>query len=100
MPYLAVFFVSLIMRREYLHRVVSACDLSVGAPLTTYPMMPARAMSRPRTHMSATARPEESQPRTTMMHVLLWPTTVLETGPDCAMMKNWETLMRTARAPD
>ena len=35
-----------------------------------------------------------------MVQVLTWPTTVLETGPVWAMMKNWEMLMSEAKAPD
>lgn len=35
-----------------------------------------------------------------MVQVLTWPTTVLETGPVCAMMKNWEMLMSAAKQPD
>lgn len=46
------------------------------------------------------ARPDVAQPSATMEHVLTWPTTVLDTGPVCAMMKNWEMLMREAKPPD
>lgn len=45
-------------------------------------------------------RPETNQPRATMVQVFRWPTTVLETAPVCAMMKNWEMLMREAKKPD
>ena len=48
----------------------------------------------------ATMTPETNQPRATMVQVFKWPTTVLDTAPVCAMMKNWEMLMREAKRPD
>jgi hypothetical protein len=50
--------------------------------------------------LSPTARPDVTQPRATMEHVFTWPTTVLETGPVCAMMKNCDMLMMQAKNPD
>jgi hypothetical protein len=50
--------------------------------------------------LSPMARPETIQPSDTMVHVLTWPTTVLETGPVWATMKNCEMLIREANAPD
>jgi hypothetical protein len=35
-----------------------------------------------------------------MEHVLTWPTTVLDTGPVWAMMKNCDILMMHAKNPD
>lgn len=63
-------------------------------------MMPPMAVNTPRIDLSAMARPEVIQPSATMVHVLTWPTTVLETGPVWAMMKNWEMLMSAAKPPD
>ncbi len=63
-------------------------------------MMPPRAVRTPKIDLSPMARPEEAQPRATMVHVLTWPTTVLETGPVWAMMKNCEMLIRAAKNPD
>lgn len=57
-------------------------------------------MTTPSTDLSATARPEESQPRATMVHVFTWPTTVLDTGPVWAMIKNWDILIMQAQKPD
>lgn len=54
----------------------------------TYPTIPPTAMNTPRTDLSPMARPEVIQPRATMVHVFTCPTTVLETGPVWAMMKN------------
>jgi hypothetical protein len=67
---------------------------------TTYAMMPPIAINTPRTDLSPMALPEVAQPRATIVQVLTWPTTVLETGPVWAMMKNWEMLMRDAKKPD
>lgn len=63
-------------------------------------MIPPRAINTPRTDLSPTARPEEAQPRATMVHVLTCPTTVLETGPVCAMMKNCDMFIKDAKTPD
>jgi hypothetical protein len=52
------------------------------------------------TDLSLTARPEVIHPRATMEHVFTWPTTVLDTGPVCAMMKNWDMLITQAKKPD
>lgn len=66
----------------------------------TYNIIPESAMKTPITDLSATARPEESQPRVTMVHDFTWPTTVLETGPVWAMIKNWDILIIQAQKPD
>lgn len=66
----------------------------------TYAIIPPTATNTPSTDLSPMARPETSQPRPTMVHVLTCPTTVLETGPVWAMMKNCEMLMREAKRPD
>ncbi len=63
-------------------------------------MMPPMAMSTPTTLLSPTARPDVIQPRATIEHVLTWPTTVEETGPVWAMMKNWDMLIMQAKKPD
>lgn len=63
-------------------------------------MIPPIATITPSTDLSPMARPEVAQPRATMEHVLTWPTTVLETGPVWAIMKNWEMLMSEAKPPD
>ena len=57
-------------------------------------------MKTPITDLSPTARPEVIQPRATIVQVFTWPTTVLETGPVCAMMKNWDMLIMQAKKPD
>lgn len=66
----------------------------------TYQMIPAIAMNTPDTDLSPIARPDVIQPSATIVHVLTWPTTVLDTGPVCAMMKNCEMLMSAAKPPD
>lgn len=63
-------------------------------------VIPAMATTTPKMDLSAMGRPETNQPRATMVQVFRWPTTVLETAPVCAMMKNWEMLMREAKKPD
>ena len=63
-------------------------------------MMPPIAMKTPITDLSPTARPDVSQPKATMEQVLTCPTTVLDTGPVCAMMKNWDILIMQANMPD
>lgn len=63
-------------------------------------MIPPIAINTPITDLSPTARPEVIQPRATMEQVLTWPTTVLETGPVWAMMKNWDMLIMQAKNPD
>ena len=62
--------------------------------------MPPMAMKTPTMDLSPIARPDTIQPRATMVHVFRWPTTVLETGPVWAIMKNCEMLMSEAKAPD
>src|SRR3569833_466631 len=66
----------------------------------TYAMMPPSATKTPRTDLSPIALPDVAHPKATMVHVLTWPTTVLDTGPVCAMMKNCEMLIRDANSPD
>lgn len=66
----------------------------------TYDIIPERAMITPRTDLSVAGRPEVIQPRETMVHVFTWPTTVLDTGPVWAMMKNWDMLIMQAQRPD
>tara|TARA_R110002060_G_scaffold10433_3_gene15507 strand:- start:990 stop:1181 length:192 start_codon:yes stop_codon:yes gene_type:complete len=63
-------------------------------------MMPPMAMKTPTMDLSPTARPEVIQPSATMEQVLTCPTTVLDTGPVWAMMKNWEILITQANKPD
>ena len=63
-------------------------------------MIPPTAMKTPRTDLSPTERPEVAQPSAMMVQVLRWPTTVLDTGPVWAMMKNWEMLISDAKPPD
>lgn len=63
-------------------------------------MIPPMAMKTPITDLSPTARPEVIQPRATMEQVFTCPTTVLETGPVWAMMKNWDMLIMQAKKPD
>lgn len=58
------------------------------------------ATTTPKMDLSPMGRPETNQPRATMVQVFRWPTTVLDTAPVCAMMKNWEMLMREAKKPD
>jgi hypothetical protein len=60
-------------------------------------MMPPMAIKTPITDLSPTARPDVSQPKATMEQVF---TTVLDTGPVCAMMKNWDILIMQANMPD
>lgn len=62
--------------------------------------MPESAMATPSTDLSTIARPEVTQPNVTTVHVFTWPTTVLDTGPVCAMIKNWEMLIIQAQNPD
>lgn len=66
----------------------------------TYAMMPPMATTTPMTALSPTARPEDNQPSPTIEQVFTCPTTVLETGPVCAMMKNCDMLMMQAKRPD
>jgi hypothetical protein len=54
----------------------------------TYAIIPPMATKTPRTDLSPTDRPDVAQPSATMVHVFKCPTTVLETGPVLAMMKN------------
>jgi hypothetical protein len=63
-------------------------------------MMPPMAIKTPITDLSPTARPDVSQPKATMEQVFTCPTTVLDTGPVCAMMKNWDILIMQANMPD
>lgn len=65
----------------------------------TYEIMPPIAMKTPRMLLSPTVRPLVIQPRATIEHVLTCPTTVLETGPVWATIKNCDKLMREAKAP-
>ena len=58
------------------------------------------AMKTPITDLSPTARPDVIQPRATIEQVFTWPTTVLDTGPVCAIMKNWDMLIKHAKMPD
>jgi hypothetical protein len=66
----------------------------------TYDIIPPTAMRIPITDLSAAPRPETAQPSATIVQVFTWPTTVLDTGPVCAMMKNWDMLMVQAKRPD
>jgi hypothetical protein len=65
-----------------------------------YAIIPPIATKTPMIDLSPTARPEVIQPIATMEHVLTWPTTVLDTGPVWAMMKNWDILIMQAKNPD
>lgn len=55
---------------------------------STHAIMPPMAIRTPMTDLSPMARPDIIQPRPTIVQVLTWPTTVLDTGPVWAMMKN------------
>lgn len=66
----------------------------------SYIVIPPMATMTPKMDLSPMGRPETSQPSATMVQVFRWPTTVLETAPVCAMMKNWEMLIREANRPD
>jgi hypothetical protein len=66
----------------------------------TYEMIPPIATKTPNTALSPTARPEVIQPRATIEHVFTWPTTVLDTGPVWAIMKNCDILIMHANSPD
>lgn len=66
----------------------------------TYVMIPPTATKTPMADLSRTALPELSQPRATIEQVFTCPTTVLETGPVCAMMKNCDMLIMNAKNPD
>jgi hypothetical protein len=57
-------------------------------------------MATPSTDLSAAVRPEMAHPRATIVHVFTWPTTVLDTGPVWAIMKNWDMLIKQAQKPD
>lgn len=63
-------------------------------------MIPPMAIITPSTDLSPMARPDVAQPRATIEHVLTCPTTVLDTGPVWAIMKNWEMLISEAKPPD
>lgn len=63
-------------------------------------MMPPMAMKTPKTLLSPTLLPDVIHPRATIEQVLRCPTTVDETGPVCAMMKNCDMLMSAAKSPD
>lgn len=52
----------------------------------TYIVIPVTATMTPNADLSLIARPDKIHPRPTMVQVLIWPTTVLETGPVCATM--------------
>lgn len=84
------------MTIEYLCRVSG----SLMSRRMTYAMIPATAASTPITALSPMARPDIIQPMAMMVHVLRWPTTVLDTGPVWATMKNWDILINEANTPD
>jgi hypothetical protein len=65
----------------------------------TYATMPPIAIITPRILLSPTPRPLAIHPRATIEHVFKCPTTVLDTGPVWAMMKNCDMLMRQAKNP-
>lgn len=65
-----------------------------------YAIMLPMATIAPAMDLSATGRPEMAQPIATIVHVLRWPITVLDTGPVWATMKNWDILISDARPPD
>jgi len=66
----------------------------------THDIIPPIATNTPITDLSPTARPDVIQPSATMVQVFTWPTTVLDTGPVCAMIKNCDMLMMQAKKPD
>ena len=68
--------------------------------MESYIVIPPMATMTPTMDLSPMGRPETNQPRATMVQVFRWPTTVLDTAPVCAMMKNWEMLIREAKRPD
>ncbi len=57
------------------------------------------AIKTPIILLSPTARPLVIQPSATIEQVFKCPTTVLDTGPVCAMMKNCDILIRHAKNP-
>jgi len=63
-------------------------------------MIPPTATNTPMIDLSPTARPDVIQPKATIEHVFTWPTTVLDTGPVCAMIKNCDMLIIHAKNPD
>lgn len=63
-------------------------------------MIPPTAINTPTTDLSPTVLPDVAQPSATIVQVFKCPTTVLETGPVCAIMKNWEILIKLANRPD
>ena len=65
-----------------------------------YEMMPPMATMTPIMPLSPTDRPPVIQPIVTIEQVLRCPTTVLETGPVEAMMKNCDMLISAANPPD
>lgn len=62
--------------------------------------MAAMARKTPTRALSPVARPDMIQPMHTMVQVLTCPTTVLDTGPVWATMKNCDMLIREAKSPD
>lgn len=58
------------------------------------------ATTTPTMDLSPIGRPETIQPSATMVQVFRWPTTVLDTAPVCAMMKNCDMLIKEANKPD
>ncbi|MBE3050281.1 hypothetical protein IMZ48_48850 [Candidatus Bathyarchaeota archaeon] len=66
----------------------------------SYMVIPPMATTTPIMDLSPIGRPDTNQPRATMVQVFRWPTTVLDTAPVCAMMKNCEMLIRQANRPD
>lgn len=83
---------------NYVH-VLSGCDLCLSMT-TEYVIIPKIAIKTPTKALSPSARPDMIHPIATIEQVFTWPTTVLETGPVCAMIKNWEMLIKQAKNPD
>ena len=63
-------------------------------------MIPPMATKTPITDLSPTARPDVTQPKATIEQVFTCPTTVLDTGPVWAIMKNCDMLIMHAKNPD
>ena len=63
-------------------------------------MIPPTAINTPMTDLSPTDLPDVAQPSATIVQVFRCPTTVLDTGPVWATMKNCEILIKDANRPD
>jgi len=90
---------TMIQLKNYCLESPAACAALCFNITTEYEIIPPIAIRTPTILLSPTARPLVSQPNATIEQVLRCPTTVLDTGPVCAMMKNCDMLMREANMP-